>query len=154
MTFTTVFFVATLLFTIIGALYALSARQLMRGVLGLALFFTGLALLFAQFGAYYLAVGQLFLFVGGVVTLFVLAFNATRTPVQHSTSLIGVGAALAVLAVLGLFLPEFNERTIPVLGIQEFGMIFFTQYGWILNITLLLLLSAIIGAQYIMEEQA
>ena len=59
--------------------------------------------------------------------------------------------ALAVLAVLVLFLPPVQasgmETTLSFLATY-----FFTNYGWLLNIAILLLFSAIISAQYLMTE--
>jgi NADH:ubiquinone oxidoreductase subunit 6 (subunit J) len=135
----------------LGALYAINARQLMRGVLGLAVFFIALAMLFAQLGAWYLAVGQLFLFVGGVVTLFVLAFNFVRTPIQHSGSFWPWMVSMLALLSLALFLP-FSFATPQGISLTTFAAEMFLQYGWILNLALLLLFSAIITSQYLLED--
>jgi NADH:ubiquinone oxidoreductase subunit 6 (subunit J) len=140
----------TSVIAISGALYALFAKHLMRGVLGLAVFFAALAGLFAQMGAWYVAVGQLFLFVGGVITLFVLAFNFTKTPLQVEKGILGIVLMLAVLMMLSLFLPESAEP--GSVAFNEFGLAFFTHYGWIVNVVLLLAFSALLGAQYLMEE--
>jgi NADH:ubiquinone oxidoreductase subunit 6 (subunit J) len=137
---------------IIGAVYALAARQLMRGVLGLALFFIGIAGLFAHLGAWYLAIGQLILFLGGVVTLFVLAFNFTKTPEQERHMLSGSFIFVAFLTVLVVGLPLKNFYSSS--DFTYFSQQLFLQHGWVLNIGLLLLFSAIIGAQYLMEEAA
>jgi NADH:ubiquinone oxidoreductase subunit 6 (subunit J) len=145
-----VLLITTCLLAIIGALYALFAKHLMRGVLGLAVFFAALAGLFAQMGAWYVAVGQLFLFVGGVVTLFVLAFNFTKTPLQSEGGMLGVALMLVMLAAFGLFLPEIGPAQSVPFG--EFALVFFTQYGWIVNIALLLAFASLLGAQYLMED--
>lgn len=134
-----------------SALYAISAQQLMRGVLGLAIFFLALAGIFGILGAWYLAVGQLFLFVGGVVTLFVLAFNFTRTPLSNGKGVVAAFICMVALAALTLYLPpSWSPATAPTL--EQFGTMFFTQYGWVLNIALLLLFAAVMGAQYFMED--
>jgi NADH:ubiquinone oxidoreductase subunit 6 (subunit J) len=136
---------------IAGALYSINARQLMRGVLGLALFFIGIAALFASMGAWFLAAGQLILFVGGVVTLFVLAFNFTRVPLLQSRGVVALVLALVAVLVGLSFLPAVElHGAQPTL--QELALVFFTRYGWVLNIALLLLLSALMAAQYLMEE--
>jgi len=133
-----------------GAIWALRAKHLMRGVMGLTAFFIGLATLFGTLGAWYLAIGQLFLFVGGVVTLFVLAFNFAHTPLQNPGKMAGLVVTLLLLGALGLIIP-------PVLAsgetstLAEFASVFFSQYGWVLNAALLLLFSALIGAQYLLE---
>jgi NADH:ubiquinone oxidoreductase subunit 6 (subunit J) len=134
-----------------GALYAIGARHLMRGVLGLAVFFLSLTALFALLGAWYLAIGQLFLFVGGVVTMFVLAFNTAKTDIHPGK---GVGATLMALAVLGtmtLFLPG-NVASVKAQTVTGFAAAFF-GYGWIINIAFLLLLAAVIGAQHFLEDR-
>jgi NADH:ubiquinone oxidoreductase subunit 6 (subunit J) len=133
-----------------GALYAISARQLMRGILGLALFFISIAGLFAGMGAWYLAAGQLFLFVGGVVTLFVLAFNFTKTPLYAGKSITAAFVCMIVLAIASTFLSAIAPVDVP--SIVGFGTVFFTQYGWVLNAALLLLFAALIGAQYLLED--
>jgi len=138
-----------------GALYAISAKRLMRGVLGLALFFVGIATFFADLGAWYLAAGQLFLFVGGVVTLFVLAFNAARTPILKA----GIGGIIFAALVAVVLAMSLSALTAPVAlsaappSLAEFGYAFFTGYGWVINIALLLLFSALLSAQYLLEDQ-
>lgn len=138
--------------TIFGAIYAINAAQLMRGVLGLAIFFVGLAALFATLGAWYLAVGQIFLFVGGVVTLFVLAFSFTKTPVLEGKNLLSAIIVFLLVASLALFLPNI-ERTGATPGLASFAWQFFTQYGFIVNVALLLLFGALMASQYLIEEQ-
>ena len=135
----------------LGALYAINAQQLMRGVLGLAVFFIALAGMLAQLGAWYLAVGQLFLFVGGVVTLFVLAFNFVRTPAQHRGRFWPWMVSMLALASLSLFLP-FSFAAPQGIPLPVFAAELFLQYGWVLNLALLLLFSAIITSQYLLED--
>ena len=138
-------------FAVLGGLYAISAQQLMRGVLGLAVFFAALAGIFGQLGAWYLAVGQLFLFVGGVVTLFVLAFNFTTVTISREKAFIPALLFVVVLAVISLFLPS-SSPVPPEFSLAVFAKEFFASYGWFINLALLLLFSAIISAQYILED--
>lgn len=134
---------------IVGALAALHARELMRGILMLAVFFLGLAVLFARIGAPMLAAGQLFLFVGGVVTLFVLAFNTERNPRQSRGTAMGVAGFILVAGVLAYLLPL--QAAGAQVSLDDLAAIFFQQYGWVLNVMLLVLLSAVVGAQYVLE---
>jgi NADH-quinone oxidoreductase subunit J len=133
-----------------GALYAINAKQLMRGVLGLAVFFIGVAAFFGDMGAWYLAAGQLLLFVGGVVTLFVLAFNFTKPPTLANKRIGGIVVALAAAATMALFIPDVQPGASPSFGV--FATQFFVQYGLIINVVLLMLLGAIMGAQYLLED--
>lgn len=143
-------FAATLML-LLGAVVALSARQLMRGILGLAVSFIGLAGLFWHLGAYYLAVGQIFLFVGGVVTLFVLAFNFCEPPLQPRAGWPGLLLALLVLASLGAFVPAWTGFP-PAVELAELAQMFF-GYGWALLAAFLLLFAGVIAAQYLLEVE-
>ena len=138
-----------IILTVGGAIWALRAEHLMRGVIGLTLFFLGLAVFFGRLGAWYLAVGQLFLFVGGVVTLFVLAFNFSKTPVQPKGKITGMLVTVILLGTLGLLVPSITALG-TVVSVSEFASVFFGQYGIVLNAALLLLFSALIGAQYLL----
>ncbi len=139
-----------LILIVLGAIAALEARELMRAVLGLAVFFLGVSVLFGLLGAWFFAVGQIFLFVGGVVTLFVLAFSSTDAARQSSLSL---SPLLASLAVGGLLLwLSSGLGSAPPIPLQVFSTVFFTKYGLALNTALLLLFSAVMTAQYVMSE--
>jgi len=145
------FALIAVLFCILGALYALHAKELMRGILGLALFFTGLSIHFGLLGAWFLAVGQIFLFVGGIVALFVLAFSYSPTPIQHQRYATGVLVALATGALFVFFFPNVQQGATPA-SLGAFSSLFFTKYGLVLNVAILLLFSAVMTAQYVMTE--
>ena len=144
--------IISILLTVCGALYALSARHLMRGVLGLSLFFLGIAGFFGELNAWYLAAGQLFLFLGGVVTLFVLAFNFEKTPEQTGAKVKGLFFAAAVGIVLSLFFPVLQKVGLHI-SAAELGRFFFTTYGIVFNIGILVLFSAFIGTRYFLEVE-
>ena len=137
---------------VLGGIVALEAKQLMRGVLGLATFFLGIAILFGLQGAWFLAIGQLFLFVGGVVTLLALAFNAVPPPSVPPPMRGGWLLALAVGVLLAYAFRGVGAA--PGLPTDELARGFFTTYGWALHAGLLLLFSAVIGAQYLLEDDA
>jgi NADH:ubiquinone oxidoreductase subunit 6 (subunit J) len=136
---------------VLAAAYALGAKHLMRGVLGLAMFFIAVAAMFASMGAWYLAVGQLILFVGGVVTLFVLAFNAAKTPLATSGSIMAAVIAFAAAATIAMFLPS-TYKYAGTVSLHVLAIELFTKYGWVLNVGLLLLFSAMITMQYLLED--
>lgn len=135
-----------------GAVYAVGARHLMRGVLGLAIAFVGVAGLFGAMGAWYLAAGQVFLFVGGVVTLFVLAFSTVPLPIQKSEALGAAAVAVAALVTLAAMLPRPQAGEAPQLAALAADL--FLRYGLVVNAALLLLLAALLGAHYLMEDEA
>ena len=135
-----------------GGAYALAARHLMRGVLGLTAVFLGVAVLFYGLGATYLAAGQLLLYVGGVVTLFVLAFNAARTPLQRARSVWGSLLALLAAATLALVLPTTaSPAAVPL---RDLASTFFAGYGWALVVAIALLCASVIVAQYALEDES
>ncbi|MDD9953345.1 MAG: NADH-quinone oxidoreductase subunit J [Candidatus Woesearchaeota archaeon] len=148
---TDVLTVISSLLCIVGALTSISAKEIMRGMLGLTVFFIGIAGFFGKLGAWYLAAGQLFLFVGGVVTLLVLAFSFTKTPASIIERF-GSFAIAGIVTVALLFVLPLASVVYQPLELTDFAPFFFAQYGWVVNMALFLLLSAVIGAQYLLED--
>ena len=135
---------------IAGALIAISARELIRALLGLALVFLGIAGLLASLDAWYLAIGQLFLFIGGIVTFLVLVFNTAKMPISSGHSLPALLVAALVLIVLAQSLQLDGSHAI--ISASDLAHAFFAQYALLLVPALLLLFAAIIAAQHIMGE--
>lgn len=138
---------------IIGAIFAICARNLMRGILGLCVVFLGIAILCWEMGAYYIAVAQVLVFLGGVVALLVLSFSASPAPIQHGGFVTGSLVALLALVTLLLSLPKISQNT--QMDPSAFILLVSTLFGshaFALHTALLLLLAGVLSSQYLLEE--
>lgn len=143
--------------TVLGGLSAVMLKNTVHCALALTTAFAGLALLFLQLDAQFVGFAQILVYIGAVAILVVFAILLTRgseTPtdgVFSRTWFAGLMIAAAVFAVLAwavinssAALP--NERTTPVVTVQQIGNALMGRYVLPLEIVALLLTAAMVGA--------
>jgi NADH-quinone oxidoreductase subunit J len=151
-------FVILALVTLAGAIAAMSLRQLIHGVLCLAVAFVGLAGLFLQLGAQFVGLAQILVYVGAVAILVVFAILLTgggglpsRANLFSPWWPVGLTVAVALLAVMLFVLarsPSLDRPPPPAakLGVKTIGDQLMTAYLLPLEVLGLLLTAALIGA--------
>jgi len=152
-------FVVLTVVTIIGAILALQAKELIYGAISLGLSFIGVAGFFALLDAPYLAMLQIAVYVGAVVVLILFTImlvhreQAPEMDEQKSNPESSVGLWLAgllalaisgVVALAGTNLP--NEAPSATLPVSELGPALTLQYPVPLIILALLLSASLLGA--------
>lgn len=83
---------------VIGALYAVLTRYLLRAIVALGAFLTAVAGEFYLLAADFIAVVQIFVYVGGILVLMLFALMLSASGVRHPLAAIdrpGLGAVLA-----------------------------------------------------------
>ena len=150
-------FIILALVTVIGAIGALSLRNLIHCALSVAVAFAGLAALYLQLDSQFVGFAQILVYIGAVAILIVFAILLTRgseAPEQSilsSSWLGGVGVALAVFGVLaGVILRSSVTHgglpSAPEFSIRQLGEQLMTKYLLPLEVIGLLLTAALIGA--------
>jgi NADH:ubiquinone oxidoreductase subunit 6 (subunit J) len=143
---------------IVSAIFALEARELIYGAVGLAFSLIGVAGLFILLGAEYVAMFQVSVYVGAVVVLILFTIMLVRREAgrifeEEEPGRLGragvLVAGLVALVVAGAVLllvpasPEAPE--FPHVSLQEVGRLLASSYSIALVILGLLVGAAIIG---------
>jgi len=152
-------FVVLTVVTIIGAIMALQAKELIYGAISLATSFIGIAGFFALLDAPYLAMLQIAVYVGAVVVLILFTIMLVRREqgeeVQERTddpeSSMGLWLAgllaLAISGVVALASTSLPTEAPPAnLPISELGPVLTSQYPIPLIVLALLLSASLLGA--------
>jgi NADH:ubiquinone oxidoreductase subunit 6 (subunit J) len=151
-------FVILALLALASAIAAMTLRQLIHGVLCLALAFTSLAGLFLQLNAQFVGLARILVYVGAVAILVVFAVLLTgggglpsRANLFSPWWPLGLGVAGAVLAVMLFVLarsPSLHRPPPPAatLSVKTIGDHLMTSYLLPLEVLGLLLTAALIGA--------
>jgi NADH-quinone oxidoreductase subunit J len=153
-----VFIVLTTI-TLLAAILALQAKELIYGAIALGISFIGIAGLFILLDAPYLAMLQIAIYVGAVVVLILFTIMLVRREVGEEVverGERGEGAAglwiagLLAVSIAGLAaLAGPNLASTPpagVLSVSELGPVLVTDYPVPLVILALLLSAALLGA--------
>jgi NADH-quinone oxidoreductase subunit J len=143
---------------IVSAIFALEARELIYGAVGLALSLMGVAGLFILLGAEYLAMFQVSVYVGAVVVLILFTIMLVR---RESGRIVeeeepgrlgragGFVAGLVALAVAGavMFLAPFSPETPEFyrVSLRELGRYLASSYAVALVILGLLIGATVVG---------
>ena len=149
-------FYVVALATLAGAWFAVSARNLFRAALGLALALFGVAALYLYLQAEFLAVTQLLVYVGAILTLIIFGVMLTARiadPAQRRWNR-QAKMALAVCAVLGAGLGGLMRTapwrapavSAPPVSLPELGRTILSGYLLPFELLSLLLLGALVGA--------
>src|SRR5712691_7012380 len=144
------------LLTLVGAVAAMSLRNLVHCALALTVAFAGLAALYLQLDAQFVGFAQILVYVGAVAILIVFAILLTRgvePPEQKifsSSSIGGLAVAVAVFAVLAATIGSSSvlQRLMPStpdVSIRQIGDLLMTKYVLPLEVVGLLLTAALIG---------
>ena len=150
------------LLTLGSAVAAMTLRNLVHCALALAVTFAGLAAFYLQLDAQFAGFAQLLVYVGAVAILVVFAIllargsDAPQEPIFSAGSLLGVGIAAMVFAVLafavrssslaGVQVPFAPDATVREIGVRQIGDQLMTKYILPLEVVGLLLTAALIGA--------
>lgn len=159
-------FIALSVITVVGALWAVTLRNLVHGILSLILFFVGIAGFFFYLRADFVGWVQVLVYVGAVAILALFAVMLTRNigddaPGEHPFSarwISGLIIAGAVGAVLWAAIK--NNTTLPgtvqpnaVSNVVDIGRKLMTDWVVPFEVVSILLTAAMIGAIVIAMEQ-
>lgn len=152
-------FLALATVTILAAVMALQAKELIYGAISLAISFIGIAGFFVFLDAPYLAMLQIAVYVGAVVVLILFTIMLVRREQPGETEELGEGGqgnlglwiagllAVAIAGVAALAGPNL-PLTPPsaVLPVSQLGPVLATSYPVPLVILALLMSAALLGA--------
>jgi NADH-quinone oxidoreductase subunit J len=144
--------------TLIGAILALQAKELIYGAVALAISFIGMAGFFASLDAPYLAMLQIAIYVGAIVVLILFTIMLVRReqsediegsePGEGSGGLWLAGllslSIAGVVALAGPNLPSIEPAA--NLSVSDLGPALTSQYSVPLIVLALLISSALLGA--------
>jgi NADH-quinone oxidoreductase subunit J len=144
-------------FTIAGAIAALTLRNLVHCVLALVLTFSGLAGLYLQLGAQFVGFAQILIYVGAVAILIVFAILLTRTHEPLAGLAVSPGWITSVLvaaAVFGILAWAIRSSAMsilpisphPEISVRQIGDALMSQFVLPLEVIGLLLTAALVGA--------
>jgi NADH:ubiquinone oxidoreductase subunit 6 (subunit J) len=150
--------------TIVGAVAAMSLRNLVHSVLALTVAFAGLAAVYLQLGAQFVGLAQILVYVGAVAILIVFAILLTRDAGAIPQSIISsswIGSGMVILAVFGVLAwalhhSAASQRAIlplPKTSMQQIGNALMLQFALPLEIVGVLLTVALIGAVTIATQE-
>jgi len=152
------------LFTVAGAIAALSLRNLIHCALALTVALGGLAALYLQLGSQFVGFAQILVYIGAVAILIVFAILLTRGSEAPEKSILspswasGIAVAIAVFLVLGgtILRSSITHQNLPEpteVSVQRLGEQLMTKYLLPLEVIGLLLTAALIGAVIIAMQE-
>ena len=151
-------FIAFIAMTLLGAICAVGAKQLIHAVLGLILSLVGMAGLYVYLGNHFIAAMQILIYVGAVSISMVFAVMLARPPEDAKASPMRYAPKVAAGALVGLFsafvvgksvLEHHWQKANEVISqgtIHEVGVKLLTEYVLVFELISLVLLVAIIGS--------
>jgi NADH-quinone oxidoreductase subunit J len=150
-------FLILALITTVGAVGAVSLRNLVHCALSLTVAFAGLAALYLQLRAQFIGLSQILVYVGAVAILIVFAILLTRgseapeKSIVSSSWFVGVGIAAAVFAIFAAVIirSALTHQKLPAatdIPIRTLGDQLMTNYLLPLEVIGVLLTAALIGA--------
>jgi len=144
-------------FTVAGALAAMTLRNLVHCALAVALTFAGLAGLYLELGAQFVGFAQILVYVGAVAILIVFAILLTRSHEPLARSIVSPGwvasglVAAAVFGILawavrssGVSAPPIPPR--PAVAVSQIGDALMSKFVIPFEVIGLLLTAALVGA--------
>lgn len=158
-------FAIAAVFTVAGALAAMTLRNLVHCALALVLAFTGLACLYLQLGAQFVGFAQILIYVGAVAILIVFAILLTRNHEGMTRLAVSPGWATSILVAAAVFgilawvirssaVSALPLRPRPEVTVRQIGDALMSQFVLPLEVIGLLLTAALVGAVTIaMREQ-
>lgn len=157
-------FLIIAILTIVGAMCALTMRNLVRCALALTVSFAGLAALYLKLDAQFAGFAQVLVYIGAVAILLVFAILLTRgsEPPEEkafsSTWLAGAAVAGAVFALLSGVVLSSRATAAPLppppqASVAALGDQLMTQYILPLEVLGLLLTAALLGAVIIAVKE-
>jgi len=148
--------------TLAGAWYCVSARNLFRAALGLAVALFGVAVLYLFLHAEFLAVTQLLIYVGAILTLLIFGVMLTSriadpvTPRWNQQAGVAGGVLLLVgfgLAFIFLTTPWKSGPPVAPVTVAALGRTILSTYLLPFELLSLLLLGALVGAIVVARKE-
>jgi NADH:ubiquinone oxidoreductase subunit 6 (subunit J) len=151
------FFIITAVVTLLGAVFAMSLRNLVHCALAMAVAFSGVAAMFLQLDAQFVGFAEILVYVGAIAILIVFAILLTRSGETPEKSVLtsgwwaGIAVTAMVFTVLGWAILSSSavprELAIaPVATVKNVGDALMTKFVLPLEIVGLVLTLAMIGA--------
>jgi NADH-quinone oxidoreductase subunit J len=145
-------------FTIAGAVAALTLRNLVHCALALTVAFAGLGGLYVALGAQFVGLAQVLVYAGAVAILIVFAVLLVRERDEEERRAIRWGNAISGIVVAALVFASIARCILssaglrhaapaaPAAGIREIGIVMMRDYVLPLEIVGVLLTAAMLGA--------
>ncbi len=151
------FFIITGIVTLLGAVFAMSLRNLVHCALAMAIAFAGVAALFLQLGAEFVGFAQILIYIGAIAILIVFAILLTRSGESPDKSVLtsgwwaGIAVTAMVFTILGWAVLSSSAvpkelPAAPAASVKNVGDLLMTKYVLPLEIVALVLTAAMIGA--------
>ncbi len=151
------FFIITAIVTLLGAVFAMSLRNLVHCALAMAVAFSGVAALYLQLDAQFVGFAEILVYVGAIAILIVFAILLTRSGETPEKSVLtsgwwaGIAVTAMVFTILGWAILSSSavpkELPIaPVATVKNVGDALMTRFVLPLEIVGLVLTLAMIGA--------
>jgi NADH-quinone oxidoreductase subunit J len=161
------FFYAFAVVAALASLLVIGQRNPVYSVLLLIASFGAMAGLFVLLDAPFLAVIQIIIYAGAIMVLFLFVIMLLNAPREEGSGGPGVlfahgplrvGGLLAIALVIQLIwalwraarepvpLAEVRRRAVDISSVREIGVVLFTDYGFAVIVTAVLILVATLGA--------
>ena len=151
--------------TLVGAVIAVNARNVMRAVLALALALIGVAGLFVLLGSPFVAAMEILIYVGGISVMMIFAVMLSysisagaqeKSLVRRALALLPCLAFLAVvsLTMIGTDFGPMPETSAEAWSMEAVGRALLTRYALNFELLSLVLLLAIVGSVTIARQDA
>jgi len=150
-------FIAMMVVTVGGAIFALEAEEIVYGAIGLAGSLFGVAALFFLLDAPYVAVFQVAVYIGAVAVLILFTVMLVRQerwakelPTRSASRFAGALTGLAIVVALAFAIIDNNLSADTQIqntsGFLQIGQLISTGYSPVLEVLALVLGAAIVGA--------
>jgi len=150
-------FIAMMVVTVGGAIFALEAEEIVYGAIGLATSLFGVAALFFLLNAPYVAVFQVAVYIGAVAVLILFTVMLVRQekwakelPAKAPSRVAGVVTALAIVVAFVVAVASTNLTSETQLqntaSFLQIGQLISSTYSPVLEILALVLGAAVVGA--------
>ena len=150
-------FIAMMVVTVGGAIFALEAEEIVYGAIGLAAGLFGVAALFFLLNAPYVAVFQVAVYIGAVAVLILFTVMLVRQekwakelPAKAPGRVAGVVTGLAIVVALVVAIASTNLTSETQLqnsaSFLQIGQLISSTYSPVLEILALVLGAAVVGA--------
>ena len=151
------FFIITAVVTLLGAVFAMSLRNLVHCALAMAVAFSGVAALYLQLDAQFVGFAEILVYVGAIAILIVFAILLTRSGETPAKSVLtsgwwaGIAVTAMVFTTLGWAILNSSATpketpAAPVATVKNLGDALMTKFVLPLEIVALMLTLAMIGA--------
>jgi len=151
------FFIITAVVTLLGAVFAMSLRNLVHCALAMAVAFSGVAAMYLQLDAQFVGFAEILVYVGAIAILIVFAILLTRSGETPEKSVLtsgwwaGIATTAMVFTILGWAILNSsaipgNLPAAPETTVKNIGDKLMTTFVLPLEIVGLVLTAAMIGA--------